>query len=160
VSTHENDSAIAGAQVDWRHWFVLTEASVAATVAVLPYVLQLQGDKLAEANARRGEETAHPRAHIRGVDLPPEPGDLRRPGLPGAAAGPAAWPGRWRGSVDAAARSGHLPRCAQATRADWRARGTGLAGGARYGVRGDCRGSAAAARAANDPGGRLRPVGR
>ena len=49
---HEHGVSTA-APVDWRLWLTLTEASAAAAVAVLPYVLQLQGDKLAKANEKR-----------------------------------------------------------------------------------------------------------
>jgi membrane protease YdiL (CAAX protease family) len=53
MNQSNNDMAIVGAGVDRRLWLVLTEASAVATVAVLPYLLQLQGDKLAEANEKR-----------------------------------------------------------------------------------------------------------
>lgn len=40
-------------EVALRTWAVLTEASVAASIAVLPYLLELQKDALAAANAKR-----------------------------------------------------------------------------------------------------------
>ena len=60
----EQPSRDAAPGVPVRLWAVLTEASAAASVAALPYLLALQADALAAANARRAAEGKRPLAPL------------------------------------------------------------------------------------------------